>query len=459
MVKFNKEYPVWRKWFFGAGDTAATLSHTIVSFFFLIYLTDVIGIRPALAGSVVLIGKIWDAVTDPLVGHISDNTQSRFGRRRIYLLVFALPLGVSFFFLWALPQGTSEMTVFALAVIAYIIHMTFMTLISVPYQALLPEMVEDYDQRTSFTSYRMLFSILGGLLAVAIPDIIVGGYADKHVGFMVMAVVFAVIISVTPLFPFFGCYEKIKVVEKQPFPGFRAYLKPIFSNIPFRLAVFIYFFTWSGIALVEAMFMYFFTYWLKREDLFLIVVALLFILAAAFLPVWVKLSEKLEKSTAYIIGICELAAALFLVIFITPQTPVWVIFVLVVFLAFGVSAAHIMPHTLIPDCIDYGTMVSRKKTEGVYYGLITFFHKMGVAVVIWISGIVLDLSGYINPEVYGKATQPNSALWAIRAMQGPVPAIILLMGVVFVIIYPITRRNHKAITRRIQKREDNNNEL
>jgi GPH family glycoside/pentoside/hexuronide:cation symporter len=193
---------------------------------------------------------------------------------------------------------------------------------------------------------------------------------------------------------------------------------------------------------------------LRREDLFLIIVALLFILAAVFLPIWVKLSEKLEKRTTYMIGISELAVALILVIFIKPTTPVWLIFVLVVFLALGVSAAHVMPHTLIPDCIDYGTMVSKKRTEGVYYGLVTFFHKMGVAVVIWISGLVLDITGYINPEVYGKATQPDSALLAIRIMQGPAPAVILLMGILFIALYPITRNKHKAITRRLDKREE-----
>ncbi|MBN2558463.1 MAG: MFS transporter [Clostridia bacterium] len=457
MDRAIRKYPAWRKWFFGAGDTAGTLSHTIIAFFFLIYLTDVIGLRPALAGTVVLVGKIWDAVTDPLVGHISDNTRSRLGRRRIFLALFSLPLGVSFFFLWALPAGTSETTVFLLAVLAYMVHMTFITLIMVPYQAILPEMVDDYDQRTSFTAYRMLFSILGGLLAVAVPDIIIGGYTDKHTGFLVMAVVFAILIGIAPLFPFLGCYESKTEVKKTPFPGFAAYLRPIFKNIPFRLAVLIYFFTWSGIALVEAMFMYFFTYWLRREDLFLIIVALLFILAAAFLPVWVRLSEKLEKRTAYIIGICELALALAAVIFITPKTPVWVIFALVVFLSFGVSAAHVMPHTLIPDCIDYGTMISRKKTEGVYYGLITFFHKMGVAVVIWISGLVLDFTGYINPEIYGKAEQPASALTAIRIMQGPAPAVILLLGVMFIYIYPLTRNRQKAIVRRISKMEGNSN--
>lgn len=455
MIKTAKRYPAWRKWFFGAGEMTATLSHTIIAFFFLIYLTDVVGIRPALAGSVVLIGKIWDAVTDPLVGHISDNTRSRFGRRRIYLIAFALPLGVSFFFLWALPQGMSEINVFVLAVFAYILHMTFITLVLVPYQTLLPEMVDDYDQRTSFTAYRMLFSIVGGLLAVAIPDIIIGGYTDKHTGFIVMALIFAVVISIAPLFPFFGCYERSKEIKKQPFPGFKEFVKPILKNKPFRLAVIIYFFTWSAMSLVEAMFMFFFTYWLKKPDLFLYIVATLFILAAIFLPVWVKLSEKLEKRTAYIIGMCEYAVALVLIILIKPSTPVWLIFALIIFIAFGVSAAHVMPHTLIPDCIDYGTMISRKKTEGVYYGLVTFFHKMGVAVVIWISGIILDVTGYVNPEIYGQAVQPDSALLAIRIMQGPVPAVILIFGVLFAYIYPITRNRHKAITRRISKREGN----
>lgn len=400
-----------------------------------------------------MIGKIWDAVTDPLVGHISDNTRSRFGRRRIYLAVFALPLGISFFFLWALPQGMSEMGVFVLASLAFMLHMTFVTLVMVPYQAILPEMVDDYDQRTSFTAYRMLFSILGGLLAVAIPDIIVGGYADKYKGFMLMAVIFAIIISIAPLFPFLGTYEKKQEITKQKFPGFKAYLKPILSNTPFRLSILIYFFTWSGIAMVEAMFMYFFTYWLRREDLFLIIVATLFILAAVFLPIWVKISEKLEKRTAYMIGILELAISLVLVILIKPETPVWMIFVLVVFLALGVSAAHVMPHTLIPDCIDYGTMVSGKRTEGVYYGLVTFFYKLGVAVVIWVSGIVLEITGYVNPEIYGEAVQPDSALLAIRIMQGPAPAVILLLGVFFIILYPISRRKHRAITRRLEKRE------
>ncbi|MBN1624061.1 MAG: MFS transporter, partial [Clostridia bacterium] len=113
-----------------------------------------------------------------------------------------------------------------------------------------------------------------------------------------------------------------------------------------------------------------------------------------------------------------------------------------------------MPHTLIPDCIDYGTMVSGKRTEGVYYGLVTFFYKLGVAVVIWISGLVLDITGYVNPEIYGEAVQPDSALLAIRIMQGPAPAAILLMGVFFIILYPISRRKHRAITRRLEKREE-----
>jgi len=80
-------------------------------------------------------------------------------------------------------------------------------------------------------------------------------------------------------------------------------------------------------------------------------------------------------------------------------------------------------------------------------------------VVIWISGIVLDITGYINPEVYGEAVQPDSALWVIRVMQGPAPAVILVLGVSFVFMYPITRNNHKAISRRLQQKEDSQNEL
>ncbi|MFO7637412.1 MAG: glycoside-pentoside-hexuronide (GPH):cation symporter [Clostridia bacterium] len=448
-----KKYPVWRKLFFGAGDIAPATSHTIIAFFFLFYLTDVVGLRPALASTVVLVGKLWDAVSDPLIGHLSDNTRSRFGRRRSYLLYGSLPLGVSFFFLWALPPGFTQWQLFSLAVIAYMVHMTFLTAVAVPYQALLPEMVEEYDERTSFTAYRMLFSILCGLFAVVIPDLITKGFPLRSQGFLVMGLGFAVVIAGSPLFPFFGCYEKNKMPEKRKFQGYSHYLKPILKNIPFRLATFIYFFTWAGIALVETMFLYFFTYWLGRDDVFYIVVAQLFIIAALFLPLWVKLSEKYDKKKCFILGIAELAVSLVAVLFITPETPLWVIFVLVTFLSFGVSAAHVLPHSLIPDCIDYGKLMSRKNNEGIYYGMITFFHKLGVAVVIWISGIVLDLSGYINPNGRTDVVQPGSALTAIRIMQSLVPAFILFIGVGVALLYPISRNRHQAIMRRLEKRK------
>lgn len=451
MRKVAAKYPKWRKWFFGAGDSAGSVSHTIIAFFFLIYLTDTIGMRPILAGSVLMIGKVWDAISDPLLGHISDNTRSRFGRRRIYLLIFALPLGVSFFFLWALPIGLSAGMTFLIATLAYILHTTFLTAVMVPYQALLPEMVDEYDQRTSFTAYRMFFSIIWGLFAVALPDIIVNASTTKAAGFALMGGIFALVIAIAPLFPFFGCYEKKQVIKKVPFPGFKNYLKPIFKNIPFRYATLIYFFTWASMALVETMFLYFFTYWLGKENLFYIVVAVLFIMATVFLPVWVKLSEKLEKKTCYAIGISTLISGLFLTLFISSSTPVWLVYALVVYLSFGVSAAHIIPHSLIPDCIDYGKYVNRSHNEGVYYGLITFFHKMGVASVIWLSGLVLELTGYINPNGQ-EVIQPDSAILAIRLLQGPVPATLMIVGVIIALVYPITRNKHKALMRRIDRR-------
>ena len=447
------KYPKWRKWFFGAGDSAGSIAHTIIAFFFLFYLTDTVGLRPILAGSVLMIGKIWDAISDPLLGHISDNTRSRFGRRRIFLLIFALPLGLSFFFLWALPIGLSTITTFIIATLTYIVHTTFLTAVMVPYQALLPEMVKEYDERTSFTAYRMFFSIIWGLFAVAIPDIIVNASSSKATGYMIMGAIFALIITIAPLFPFFGCYENNSDIKKTKFLGFKNYLKPIFKNIPFRYATLIYFFTWAGMALVEAMFIYYFTYWLGKGDLFYIVVAILFISAAMFLPIWVKLSEKLEKNLCYIIGISSLVIGLVLTLFITPSTPTWVLYALVVYLSFGVSAAHVIPHSLIPDCIDYGKFVNKTNNEGIYYGLITFFHKMGVAIVIWLSGLALEFTGYINPNG-AIVTQPDSAITSIRFMQGPIPALFMIIGIIIAIMYPISRNKHKAIIRRIEKQNE-----
>jgi glycoside/pentoside/hexuronide:cation symporter, GPH family len=164
---------LWQKIFYGAGDSTNSMSGTIIDLFLLYYFTDILGLRPLAAGLVLLVGQIWDAVNDPLVGYLSDRTRSRFGRRRLFMAVSAVPLGLTYLLLWRIPSGLSQGATLVLAVALYILYDTFNTGYAVPYQAMGIEISHNYDERTSLVAWRMLFSIGMGLVATVLPMMIV----------------------------------------------------------------------------------------------------------------------------------------------------------------------------------------------------------------------------------------------------------------------------------------------
>ncbi|EOD00733.1 MFS transporter [Caldisalinibacter kiritimatiensis] len=430
-IKTEQKLKIHQKILFGIGDLAGCLSNTIIGFFYLFYLTDVVGLRPAYAGAAILLGRIWDAITDPLIGNISDRTNSRWGRRRVFLLFGSIPLGLTFFLLWTVSKNWTQFEMFIYTTITYIIHMTALTSVMVPYQTLTAEMTNDYDERTSLTAYRMLFSILGGLVGVIVPKLIVDGYSSDIKGFLIMGIVFGISVGLAPLFPFLGGRERGKPI-KSSF-SVKKDIKTIWENKPFRFILLMFLMTWTAINLLEAMFMYFFKYWLKLDNQFEIIVGLIFIVAAIFIPFWVKVSKHQGKRRAYILGIGFFGICIIGITFIQPGMLVTT-FIMASLIGIGVSAAHVIPHSIIPDSIDYGQVQTGEQREGMYYGVLTFLQKVGTASAIGISGMVLDYVGYIPDTV-----QSSQVLWTIRILLGPIPGIFLLIGIICIYFYPIDR--------------------
>lgn len=441
MIKETEKLKVHQKILFGAGDLAGCLSNTIIGFFYLYYLTDAVGLRPAYAGAAILIGRVWDAITDPLIGNLSDRTSSRWGRRRIFLLLGSVPLGLTFFLLWTVSKNLSQIQMFFYTTISYMLHMTALTVIMVPYQTLTAEMTTDYDERTSLTAYRMVFSILGGMVGVIMPKIIVDNFPKETIGFLTMGLVFGIVIGTAPIFPFIGGQEKGEPV-KASF-SFKNDIKIIWNNRPFRFVLLMFLATWTAINLLETMFMYFFKYWLKMDNQFEIIVGLIFIIAALFIPMWVKISELWEKRRAYILGIGFLCLCIISIILIQPGIK-WLTYIISALIGIGISAAHVVPHSIIPDSIDYGQLQTGDQREGMYYGVLTFIQKVGTATAIGLSGALLDLMGYV-PDV----TQTNTVLWTIRILLGPIPGILLLIGIVCIYNYPIDRKMYEDILNKI----------
>ncbi|MCB0322794.1 MAG: MFS transporter, partial [Bdellovibrionales bacterium] len=165
---------------YGLGDVSNGLAVSSVSVWFLYYLTDVAGLGAFLAGVAVTVGRLWDAVTDPIMGWIADHTRSRWGKRLPYLLFGAIPYALSYLALWVVPEFESERSTFIYVTVALIAFNTCLTVVFVPYTSLTAAITNSYDERTSVTGYRMVCSQIAFLIGAALPPAIVAWVVDRQ---------------------------------------------------------------------------------------------------------------------------------------------------------------------------------------------------------------------------------------------------------------------------------------
>jgi len=433
---------------YGAGDLGFSLTTTIIGAFFLLFLTDVVHIRPAYAGIAIFTGRMWDWVNDPIIGHISDRTRSRWGRRRPFLLFGALPFALAFVMMWYRPPFESDLALVAYYAIAYVVFDTAATFVYMPYFALTPELTADYDERTSLTSYRMFFSIFGSLLSFTIPLMIVGTFNPENDGrVLLMAAIFGAM-SALPLWLVFFNTEERESYASQEKPKILPTLKAALKNRPFVFGAIIYLLTWVCMNVIQTVLLFFVKYVLRLEQQSDLVMALIFVTGIIALPLWEYASRKMEKRKAYALGISFLAAVLMVLIMVGATAPFWMVIVLCVMAGVGVSAAHVLPWAILPDAIEWDEYQTGERHEGVFYSLITLMNKVASSVAIPLTAVLLDVTNYVpNAD-----NQPASALLGIRLLMGPIPALLLTTAIIFAIRYPLDRDSYSKVVAELEER-------
>ena len=192
---------------YGAADIYGGGAFVIISTFYTVFLTKAMGMSPALAGTIPLIGKVWDAVTDPLMGNIVDRTKSRFGAKRFYLLVGSILSALTFVLMWIGFDADTVVGQYVFYAGMYMLFSTGFTVVMVPYNALLPDMVDDYVIRAKFSGIRTICSTFGAILAGLIPTIMIADNTNP-VPYRNVAMIFAVIFLVAILITFAGTWER-----------------------------------------------------------------------------------------------------------------------------------------------------------------------------------------------------------------------------------------------------------
>jgi GPH family glycoside/pentoside/hexuronide:cation symporter len=437
----SEKLSFWTKVAYAIGDLPNSVGPgTIVPFWYLFFLTDVAHLNPALAGVTVLIGGIWDAINDPLVGLLSDRTRTRWGRRRPYLLFGALPYGVTFALMWIVPPIQNQVFLCLYFALIYILFDTAFTFVGCPYTALTPELTLDHDERTSLTTYRMFVSIVTGLLAAVGFALVFEGTPDRQTAFLVMGVVCGALFVPTVLVAFFGTRERAEFqIEPPPRPleGLRFVMRnrEWWYTLGMRLT------SWMPVDIASAVFAYYLIYWIEMDEMGAsLVQAVILASATVCLPLILWMARRWEKKTAFIIAIGSWAIVM-LGTLLVPQGARPLAYLIALLVGPGVSAAHVLPTAMSADALEVDELASGKRQEGIYAGFEVFVRKLSTKLVLAGFGPILAWAGYVE----NAAQQGPRALMAIRVLIAFVPAVILVGAVVIAWAYPLTRTRHQEI--------------
>ena len=432
---------------YGVGDLGNNVAYGALGFYFVFFLTDVAGLSPFWAGNIFMIVRMWNAVLDMVVGGVSDHTKTRHGRRRPYLLYGALPLGVAFALLWQV-FFVGEVSMIVFYIFAGVLFSTMYSLVAIPYNALLPELSQDYNERTSISGFKMAFSFVGSLLSAMgvtlIVDTIYPGKVMYRQSYPVMGWLLGAVVTVCILLCFVGTKERVQPTLQKPEPMLKS-LRSLLRLKEYRLVLGVFIFNMVGFDIIMALYIYFMKYALQISDdvsyLFMMIPLVLAVIAT---PLWVWVSDKLGKKKAYIISAIYFVVPLLICLFL-PAGNIPLIIGIIALIGVGISASQTLTFSILPDVVEVDELKNGVRREGTIYGTTMFLYKLASAVLVALTTAMLGVFGYLESAGGEVVTQPASAIFGIRLLIGIVPALCFVLSAVFVKNLPLSKQEFDAI--------------
>ncbi|MEM1377407.1 MAG: MFS transporter [Pseudomonadota bacterium] len=405
------------------------------------YLTTVLGVQPGVAGTMLLLAKVWDVITDPLIGRWSDATTSRFGRRRPWIFAGAILMAVGFATMFAAPfEGSSPNLQGAYFVLAMMFTYTAFTMVGVPYGAMTAELTPDYHERSNLTGWRMGFGSVGLLIGGAGAPILVGMFGGGIDGHRMMALALIPVIALPSLLTVWGT-RNVKSINNDPQPAlsFSDQIKIVRANKPFMLLAGLYLIQVGMMAQITAGLILACAYIFEADDpngLLTVLYGLFVVSTIAAMPLWLWLGKRMSKKRGYIMGGLIFIAATCPIAFMNGDT-LPVAYVLMIIIGIGYAAYQIFPWSMLPDTITHAQTYTDQPVEGLFNGYWTAFQKTGIALGPFIIGLVLQAAGYVPSTDGTFPAQTDTAVTALRYGISVVPAVIFGLTLFGVARYPL----------------------
>ncbi len=470
----SAQLPLHTKIAFGAGTISDGVKNTSFNTFLLFFYTQVVGLSGSAAGTVILLALIVDAVTDPLVGHISDHFQSRWGRRHPFMYAAALPMGVCFVLLFNPPADASTTMQFAWMLVFTIGVRVAMTFYAVPSSSLTAELTDDYDERTGLVSFRILAGWLGGLAAAQVGYLVFfapsEAYPDGRLNAAAYgdyALLCGAVIIVAILICAIGTHRLIPQLH-QPAPGqhfsftqFFRELKQVFSNRAYLVLVLMILIVATATGFTDVMNLYVTTYyWEFSTDEIAVAVAaaaVATVLAFAVTPVLSRRSDKKTVMTwtmASITFIGPLPVTLRLFDLMPANDSALLLPIIVAYTGFIVFVAvvvMIVAGSMIADTIDLNERDYGVRQEGMFNAAWSLLSKATSGIGGFIAGVALDVIAFPARALPGEVDA--STVDALGIAVGPGIFIFWVTALVILGFYPLTREKHHAVIEGLRARK------
>ena len=452
----TREQSLWSKMSYGFADIYGGGAFVIISTFYTVFLTKALGMPTALAGTIPLIGKVWDAVTDPIMGNICDRTRSKFGAKRFYILIGSVISALTFVLMWvSIGDGTSMGAKYVFYMLMYMLFSTGFTIVMVPYNGLLPDMVDDYTVRSKFSGVRMIFSTFGAILAGLIPTLLIKDNTNPA-PYLTVALIFGVIFLVVILLTFFGTWEKQKEPVKVGFAESFVQSLTVYKSRSFRLFMGIFLAGQGAADFVTGLAVYYVDDVLNAYGggrfTYLMAVILLsqFVGTIIFTPIMARTSKKFPLMVGFPVRI---VATLALLAFSHEGANFMIILVLSFIIGLGMAGSSTTIYAILADMADVDRLITSLSRPGICSAMATFIRKIATGFSTAIIGLLLTMVGYSEVLASAGDRQAAATQHGIAMIYVFAPIVLMILAILFTVWFPMKKKEFEIVKKEIARRE------
>ncbi|MBN1790498.1 MAG: MFS transporter [Bacteroidales bacterium] len=451
MNRSNSSLTFKEKLGYGLGDTASHFVWDMVGFWLMFFYTDVYGISAIAAGTIMLIARFWDMAIDPVIGIVSDRTNTKWGKFRPYILFGALPYAVLAVLTFTTPNfGETGKIIYAGA--TYILLMTAYASVNLPYSALGAVMTNDSYERAGLNTYRFIAGFAGQFivtgLALTMAKFFGGG--DKAQGFQYTVVLFAALSLVFFFITFKATKEKVHPPKSQV-NSLGADFKNLFTNRAWIILAIVGIVSFVMFAIQNAAVVYYFKYYIGNEEnvqLFNVIGTVALIVA---LPFSKPLAKRFGNRNIFIAS-SIISGIFFIAIYLPNAHNTVTIYILNILAKMAYAPAVPLLWTMIADSADYGEWKTGRRATGLYFSAAVFAQKAGWGIGAALVGVILSMFNYVANEV-----QTDTSITGIKLLVSVIPGVLYMSCAIFMYFYNIDASTTDLIKKELDARRDKEN--